>query len=148
MSEKIVDLTGLGVFKEQIKNKLGISYNETNKRIYIKFGTENIDFIDASAFLVDGMLDTVDIVDHDDKGNVGTFIMFVFNTGAGSKTIYLNADVILKDIPGRIDALEEAVPKKVDKVAGKGLSTCDFTEQYKGMLDNVATQADIIALFA
>ena len=97
--EKIIDLYGLGVFKEQIKNKIGISYDNVNKRINIKFGTEIIDFIDASMFLVDGMLEDVNIVNQDDKGHTGTYIMFVFNTGASSKIIYLDAGEILKDIP-------------------------------------------------
>ena len=145
--EKIIDLYGLGVFKEQIKNKSGISYDDVNKRINIKFGTEIIDFIDASIFLVDGMLEDVSIVNQDDKGHTGTYIMFVFNTGASSKIIYLDAGEILKDIPGRISTVEEELSKKVNKEIGKGLSTCDFTEQYKSMLDNVATASDIISLF-
>ena len=73
--------------------------------------------------------------------------MFVFNTGASSKVIYLDAGKILIDIPGRIAALEAELPKKVNKEIGKGLSTCDFTEQYKSMLDNIATASDIISLF-
>lgn len=146
--EKIIDLYGLGIFKEQIKNKIGISYDDVNKRINIKFGSEIIDFIDASIFLVDGMLEDVNIVNQDDQGHTGTYIMFVFNTGASSKVIYLDAGQILKDIPGRITTLEEELPKKVNKEPGKGLSTCDFTEQYKSMLDNVATASDIISLFA
>ena len=145
--EKIIDLYGLGIFKEQIKNKIGISYDDVNKRINIKFGTEIIDFIDASMFLVDGMLEDVNIVNQDDKGHTGTYIMFVFNTGASSKIIYLDAGEILKDIPGRISTVEEELSKKVNKEIGKGLSTCDFTEQYKSMLDNVATASDIISLF-
>ena len=145
--EKIIDLYGLGIFKEQIKNKIGISYDNVNKRINIKFGTEIIDFIDASIFLVDGMLEDVSIVNQDDQGHTGTYIMFVFNTGASSKIIYLDAGEILKDIPGRLSTLEEELPKKVNKEIGKGLSTCDFTEQYKSMLDNVATASDIISLF-
>ena len=145
--EKIIDLYGLGIFKEQIKNKIGISYDNVNKRINIKFGTEIIDFIDASIFLVDGMLEDVSIVNQDDQGHTGTYIMFVFNTGASSKIIYLDAGEILTDIPGRLSALEEELPKKVNKEIGKGLSTCDFTEQYKSMLDNVATASDIISLF-
>lgn len=145
--EKIIDLYGLGIFKEQIKNKIGISYDNVNKRINIKFGAEIIDFIDASMFLVDGMLEDVSIVNQDDQGHTGTYIMFVFNTGASSKIIYLDAGEILKDIPGRLSTLEEELPKKVNKEIGKGLSTCDFTEQYKSMLDNVATASDIISLF-
>ena len=145
--EKIIDLYGLGVFKEQIKNKIGISYDNVNKHINIKFGTEIIDFIDASMFLVDGMLEDVTIVNQDDQGHTGTYIKFTFNTGASSKVIYLDAGEILKNIPGRISALEEELTKKVNKETGKGLSTYDFTEQYKSMLDNVATASDIISLF-
>lgn len=93
------------------------------------------------------MLEDVSIVNQDNQGHTGTYIMFVFNTEASSKVIYLDVGEILKDIPGRISALEEELPKKVNKETGKGLSTCDFTEQYKSMLDNVATASDIISLF-
>lgn len=146
--EKIIDLYGLGIFKEQIKNKIGISYDDVTKHINIKFGTEIIDFIDASMFLVDGMLEDVNIVNQDDQGHTGTYIKFIFNAEASSKVIYLDAGEILKDIPRRISTLEEELSKKVNKETGKGLSTCDFTEQYKSMLDNIATASDIISLFA
>lgn len=146
--EKLIDLTGLNVFKEQIKNKISITYDISTTRINIKFGTEILSYIDAKPFIVDGMLSDVTIVNQDDKGNEGTFIKFEFNTDAGKSIIYIDGADILKDIPSKIEALEEEMPKKVDKEEGKGLSQNDFTDTYKEMLDNIATEADIISLFA
>ena len=41
----------------------------------------------------------------------------------------------LNDIQDAIIENEEAIGDKVDKVNGKGLSTNDFTNTYKGQLD-------------
>lgn len=146
--EKLIDLTGLNVFKEQIKNKINITYDTSTTRINIKFGTEILSYIDAKPFIVDGMLNSVTIVNQNDKGVEGTFIKFEFNTDAGKSIIYIDGADILKDIPSKIETLEQEMPNKVDKEEGKGLSQNDFTDTYKGMLDNIATEADIISLFA
>lgn len=48
------------------------------------------------------------------------------------------ADAI-KENEDVVDALNDAIVKKVDKVSGKGLSTNDFTNAYKNKLDNLDT---------
>ena len=35
-----------------------------------------------------------------------------------------------------LEAMDALVDTKVDKVAGKGLSSNDFTDEYRGILDN------------
>lgn len=42
-----------------------------------------------------------------------------------------------------VEALEAAIGNKVDKVYGKGLSTNDFTDDYKSKLDSIASEAEV-----
>lgn len=47
------------------------------------------------------------------------------------------SDYITKtELETEVDALDAVIDTKVDKVAGKGLSANDFTDDYKGILDN------------
>ena len=47
----------------------------------------------------------------------------------------------LDELDTKIDSLNELLSSKVDKVAGKSLSTNDFTSGYKTKLDGIATGA-------
>lgn len=145
--EKLIDLIGLNIFKEQIKNKINLTYDTSTTRINIKFGTEVLSYIDAKPFIVDGMLNKVTVVSQNDKGAQGTFIKFEFNADAEKSIIYINVTDILKDVISKIEDLELELSNKVNKEEGKGLSQNDFTNGYKEMLDNIATEADIISLF-
>ena len=146
--EKLIDLVGLNIFKEQIKNKIDLTYDTSTTRINIKFGTEILSYIDARPFIVDGMLNKVTVVSQNDKGMQGTFIKFEFNADAEQSIIYINATDILKDAISKIEDLKLELSNKVNKEEGKGLSQNDFNDSYKEMLDNIATEADIISLFA
>lgn len=146
--EKLIDLVGLNIFKEQIKNKINLTYDTSTTRINIKFGTEILSYIDARPFIVDGMLNKVTVVSQNDKGMQGTFIKFEFNADAEQSIIYINATDILKDAISKIEDLKLELSNKVNKEEGKGLSQNDFNDSYKEMLDNIATEADIISLFA
>lgn len=145
--EKLIDLVGLNIFKEQIKNKINLTYDTSTTRINIKFGTEVLSYIDARPFIVDGMLNKVTVVSQNDTGAQGTFIKFEFNADAEKSIIYINVTDILKDVISKIEDLELELSNKVNKEEGKGLSQNDFTNGYKEMLDNIATEADIISLF-
>lgn len=68
----------------------------------------------------------------DPKGNVIKYY------AGGSKWLPLNDDTD-NDQSARIEALES---DKVDKVEGKGLSSNDFTDEYKTKLDGIAAQAN------
>lgn len=54
----------------------------------------------------------------------------------GDNTLQQEFNAIAADLQDDVDALETQMTGKVDKVAGKGLSTNDFTNAYKNMLDN------------
>lgn len=61
------------------------------------------------------------IVDND-----GNIIFSIDNTGAHTTALSLNGE-----------SIENIIDEKVDKVDGKGLSTNDFTNEYKDKLDNL-----------
>ena len=69
--------------------------------------------------------------------NVGDL---VYNTTI-NKYVYWNGtsweeQVTKSEFDTELDALDAVIDTKVDKVAGKGLSANDFTDDYKGILDN------------
>lgn len=145
---KLVNVDNITTFKDQIKNKLDIHFESSNKHIELKFGQEVLAFIDATSFLVDGMLYDAEIVNQDDKGVEGVYMKFTFNADAGSKILYVDVSKMLEGVVGDINEIKIAIANKVDKQEGKGLSTNDFTNDYKNMLDNIATEQDIINIFA
>ena len=63
-----------------------------------KQSRENMVSLDCSKFVVDGMVENVEIVDHDDKGKVGKFLKIEWNTQSGHQPTYIE----LTDIIGKI----------------------------------------------
>lgn len=84
----------------------------------------------------------------DDAGNI---IFSVDASGAHTTALTLNGETVTDIIDGKVVSLVDGAPdtlntlnklateigKKVDKEAGKGLSTNDFTDDYKDALDNL-----------
>ena len=66
-------------------------YDADNSAIYL-YNTSGtvLSTIDASDFIVDGMLESAEYVTIDASGNAGNYIHLVFNTDAGSKEIYVD----------------------------------------------------------
>ena len=67
----------------------------------------------------------------DETGNI---IFSVDATGAHTTALTLNGESVKDIIDGKVTA---EISKKVDKVDGKGLSTNDFTNEYKEKLDGL-----------
>lgn len=59
--------------------------------------------------------------------------VYEFNKPAQTDTVNIG------DLNENADKMEEALLEKVDKVSGKALSSNDFTNAYKGKLDNLDT---------
>lgn len=112
LTNKYLDSTGLSALLVRIANLFnwlknytddtvsGIDYsNYITKATYssdsktISFtnqdGTE-VSSIDASDFLVDGMLQAVELTSSDEDGNEGKYLHFTFNTDAGADDIYVD----------------------------------------------------------
>ena len=100
----------------------GIYYDSTNKRIYLRNGSTNLSgtyaYIDATAFIKDGMVDTV-TVGNGTGSNAGvTCLIITFNTDAGKSNIELPISQIF-------DASNYYTSSQVDNLlpsAGTGLT--------------------------
>lgn len=79
----------------------------------------------------------------DGEKNVINAVSEEFSIDAGTRTLSLATGKITQD---KIAGLAEALAKKVDAEAGKGLSTNDFTNDLKSKLDaiEVGAQANVI----
>ena len=114
----------------------GGSYDSNAKKILLKHDSSTIAEIDATAFIKDGMVSSVEI----DDGN----LVITFNTDAGQEPI----EIPLTDIfdPADYytkDAVDGLLDDKVDKVEGKGLSTNDYTTAEKQKLSGIAAGAQV-----
>lgn len=68
-----------------------------------------------------------------------TINKYVYWNGASWKEVGdtdLSNYITRTTLDTELDAIEAVVDTKIDKVSGKGLSTNDFTDDYKGILDN------------
>lgn len=65
-----------------VKRKaIDVSYDSDNRKIQLKIGTELIgEGFDASDFIKDGMIKSVELVDADGEGNPGKFLKITWNT--------------------------------------------------------------------
>lgn len=112
------------------------SYDSNAHRINFYHGQTVVAYIDASPFIIDGMVDDVRI----ENG----YLVIDFNTASGKQDI----SIPLTDIfdpsnyynKTQTDALLDG---KVDKVSGKGLSTNDYTNEEKNKLGALPTNTDL-----
>ena len=86
---------------------LGITYDSTNKKIYLTQGVnedaEIIDTIDATDFIKDGMLKEAILVEEDGEGNSGKFIKLTWNTDADPNADGTTGDVVYINVTEFID---------------------------------------------
>ncbi len=99
--------------------------------LYLKHGDTVVAQVNMARFAIDGMVDNVEI----DDGN----LVITFNTEAGKQPI----SIPLTDIFNPANYYDKmAVDARfVQKEAGKGLSTNDYTDADKAKVDNAATVA-------
>lgn len=111
----------------------GATYSSEDKKIYLLNGSTVVAYIDATAFIKDGMVSSVEI----DDGN----LVITFNTDAGQEPI----EIPLTDIfdPDNYYDKTAADGKFVAKEAGKGLSTEDYTTAEKTKLGGIAAGAQV-----
>lgn len=94
------DVTGQNFIKKNgtnVEGHLNLTYNTETKKINLEgFDSSIIASIDATAFIKDGMINTVDLVTNPESHDPGTYLVITFNTDAGKDAIYL-------DVTGLID---------------------------------------------
>lgn len=94
------DVTGQNFIKKSdtnVEGHLNLTYNTETKKINLEgFDSSIIASIDATAFIKDGMINTVELVTDPESHDPGTYLVITFNTDAGKDAIYL-------DVTGLID---------------------------------------------
>ena len=112
----------------------GAEYDSDEKKIYLLHGSTRLAKpVDAAAFIKDGMVSSVNIV----EGN----LVISFNTDAGQSPISIPLTGIFN--PANFYSRTEADDAFVAKESGKGLSTNDYTTADKDKLAGIAAGAQV-----
>lgn len=126
------DVTGQNFIKKNgtnVEGHLNLTYNTETKKINLEgFDSSIIASIDATAFIKDGMINTVELVTDPESHDPGTYLVITFNTDAGKDAIYL-------DVTGLIDVYEG---HNGIKVTGKDIHLIidPTSEPYLSLSDN------------
>jgi hypothetical protein len=126
------DVTGQNFIKKNgtnVEGHLNLTYNTETKKINLEgFDSSIIASIDATAFIKDGMINTVELVTDPESHDPGTYLVITFNTDAGKDAIYL-------DVSSLIDVYEG---HNGIKVTGKNIHLIidPTSEPYLSLSDN------------
>lgn len=126
------DVTGQNFIKKNgtnVEGHLNLTYNTETKKINLEgFDSSIIASIDATAFIKDGMINTVELVTNPESHDPGTYLVITFNTDAGKDAIYL-------DVTGLIDVYQGT---NGVKVTGKDIHLIidPTSEAYLSLSDN------------
>lgn len=126
------DVTGQNFIKKNgtnVEGHLNLTYNTKTKKINLEgFDSSIIASIDATAFIKDGMINTVELVTDPESHDPGTYLVITFNTDAGKDAIYL-------DVTGLIDVYQGT---NGIKVTGKDIHLIidPTSEPYLSLSDN------------
>lgn len=126
------DVTGQNFIKKNginVEGHLNLTYNTETKKINLEgFDSSIIASIDATAFIKDGMINTVELVTDPESHDPGTYLVITFNTDAGKDAIYL-------DVTGLIDVYRGT---NGVKVTGKDIHLIidPTSEPYLSLSDN------------
>lgn len=126
------NVTGQNFIKKNgtnVEGHLNLTYNTETKKINLEgFDSSVIASIDATAFIKDGMINTVELVTDPESHDPGTYLVITFNTDAGKDAIYL-------DVTGLIDVYQGT---NGVKVTGKDIHLIidPTSEAYLSLSDN------------
>lgn len=126
------DVTGQNFIKKNgtdVEGHLNLTYNTETKKINLEgFDSSVIASIDATAFIKDGMINTVKLATDPESHSPGTYLVITFNTDAGKDAIYL-------DVSSLIDVYEG---HNGIKVTGKDIHLIidPTSEPYLSLSDN------------
>lgn len=98
------DVTGQNFIKKNgtnVEGHLNLTYNTETKKINLEgFNSSIIASIDATAFIKDGMINTVELVTDPESHDPGTYLVITFNTDAGKDAIYLDVTGLINVYQG------------------------------------------------
>lgn len=150
------DVTGQNFIKKNgtnVEGHLNLTYNTETKKINLEgFDSSVIASIDATAFIKDGMINTVELVTDPESHSPGTYLVITFNTDAGKDAIYLDVSSLIDVYEGHngVKVTGKHIHLIIDPTSEPYLSLSDYGIQLKGInskITEVVEQA-IIEAFA
>lgn len=150
------DVTGQNFIKKNgtnVEGHLNLTYNTETKKINLEgFDHSIIASIDATAFIKDGMINTVELVTDPESHDPGTYLVITFNTDAGKDAIYLDVSSLIDVYEGHngIKVTGKDIHLIIDPTSESYLSLSDNGIKLKGInskITEVVEQA-IIEAFA
>lgn len=150
------DVTGQNFIKKSgtnVEGHLNLTYNTKTKKINLEgFDSSIIASIDATAFIKDGMIDSVELVTDPEHLTPGTYLLITFNTDAGKYPIYLDVSSLIDVYQGTngVRVTEKYIYLIIDPTSEPYLSLSDNGIKIKGInakISEVVEQA-IIEAFA
>lgn len=136
-----------------IEGHLNLTYNTETKKINLEgFDSSIIASIDATAFIKDGMINTVELVTDPESHDPGTYLVITFNTDAGKDAIYLDISSLIDVYEGHngVKVTGKNIHLIIDPTSEAYLSLSDDGIKLKGInskISEVVEQA-IIEAFA
>ena len=150
------DVTGQNFIKKNgtnVEGHLNLTYNTETKKINLEgFDSSIIASIDATAFIKDGMINTVELVTDPESHDPGTYLVITFNTDAGKDAIYLDVSSLINVYEGHngIKVTGKDIHLIIDPTSEPYLSLSDNGIKLEGInskITEVVEQA-IIEAFA
>lgn len=150
------DVTGQNFIKKNgtnVEGHLNLTYNTETKKINLEgFDSSIIASIDATAFIKDGMINTVELVTDPESHDPGTYLVITFNTDAGKDAIYLDVSSLIDVYEGHngIKVTGKHIHLIIDPTSEPYLSLSDNGIKLEGInskITEVVEQA-IIEAFA
>lgn len=150
------NVTGQNFIKKNgtnVEGHLNLTYNTETKKINLEgFNSSIIASIDATAFIKDGMINTVELVTDPKSHDPGTYLVITFNTDAGKDAIYLDVTGLIDVYRGTngIKVTGKDIHLIIDPTSEAYLSLSDYGIKIKGIdakISEVVEQA-IIEAFA
>lgn len=150
------DVTGQKFIKKNgtnVEGHLNLTYNTETKKINLEgFDSSIIASIDATAFIKDGMINTVELVTNPESHSPGTYLVITFNTDAGKDAIYLDVSSLIDVYEGHngIKVTGKHIHLIIDPTSEPYLSLSDNGIKLEGInskITEVVEQA-IIEAFA
>lgn len=150
------NVTGQNFIKKndtKIEGHLNLTYNTETKKINLEgFDSSIIASIDATAFIKDGMINTVELVTNPESHDPGTYLVITFNTDAGKDAIYLDVTSLINVYRGTngVKVTGKDIHLIIDPTSEHYLSLSDNGIKIKGInakISEVVEQA-IIEAFA
>lgn len=150
------DVTGQNFIKKNgtdVEGHLNLTYNTETKKINLEgFDSSIIASIDATAFIKDGMINTVELVTDPESHDPGTYLVITFNTDAGKDAIYLDVTGLINVYRGTngVKVTGKDIHLIIDTTSEPYLSLSDYGIKIEGIDDKISEVVEqaIIEAFA